>query len=83
MQQLKEQRILVARLAADEAKARKAGVEGTQEVVSAKERLKDALQQVADAQRAVRQQQIQDRIAALQQADAQRQAASAADGASA
>ncbi|NEA22588.1 NlpC/P60 family protein [Actinomadura bangladeshensis] len=83
VQQLKEQRILVARLAADEAKARKAGVEGTQEVVSAKERLKDALQQVADAQRAVRQQQIQDRIAALQQADAQRQAASAADGASA
>ena len=43
MQQLKEQRVLVARLAADEAKARKAGVEGTQEVVSAKERLKDAV----------------------------------------
>ncbi len=83
VQQLKEQRILVNRLRADEAKARKAGVEGTQEVVAAKERLKDALQQVADAQRAVRTQQIQDRIAALQQADAQRQSAHAADGASA
>ena len=83
VQQLREQRILVARLRADEAKARKAGVEGTQEVVQAKQRLRDALQQVSDAQRAVRTQQIQDRIAALQQADAQRQAAQAADGASA
>ncbi|MFE9099842.1 aggregation-promoting factor C-terminal-like domain-containing protein [Actinomadura geliboluensis] len=83
VQQLKEQRLLVQRLRADEAKARKAGVEGTQEVVAAKQRLRDALEQVADAQRNVRQQQIQDRIAALQQADAQRQAASAADGATA
>ncbi|TDD37898.1 hypothetical protein E1287_07525 [Actinomadura sp. KC06] len=81
--QLKQQRILVARLTADEAKARKAGVEGTQDVVAAKQRLRDALEQVADAQRNVRQQQIQDRIAALQQADAQRQAADAADGATA
>ncbi|MCP9947281.1 hypothetical protein LUX33_01560 [Actinomadura madurae] len=83
VQQLKEQRILVNRLQADEAKARKAGVEGTQEVVQAKQRLKDALEQVADAQRNVRVQQIQDRIAALQEADARRQAAQAADGASA
>ncbi|MFV2172346.1 NlpC/P60 family protein [Actinomadura sp. LOL_016] len=81
--QLRTQRTLYERLREDEAKARKAGVEGTEQVVQAKQRLNDALRQVADAQQAVRQQQIQDRIAALQQADAQRQAASAADGASA
>lgn len=83
VQQLKQQRIAYERLRQDERRARREGVEGTDEVKAAKERLRAALEQVAEAQRAVRQQQIQDRIAALQAADAQRQAAAAADGATA
>lgn len=53
VQRLKEQQLQLKRLRADEAAASKAGVEGSDQVRSARERLAQANQRITDAERAL------------------------------
>ena len=52
-QNLKEQRLMLQRLVKDEAAARKAGVDGSDQVTQARERLRQANQQVAQSEQAL------------------------------
>ncbi|WP_086560124.1 peptidoglycan DD-metalloendopeptidase family protein [Streptomyces africanus] len=74
VQSLEEQRLAVARLEKDTAKANKGGVEGSQAVVQAKQQAASADRQVADQQRALAEAQ---RDVVRAQVDGQRQVADA------